>query len=172
MTSSERRGSRQIRHCSPSATLKQVTQNRTSACTRCSAATSRTTSADSAASRWKAMRCALLGPTPGSRPSSSMRSWTAPSYTVLLQEGRRRVVPVGSEAGQTQPATESAGDRAHGLRGEFVDGPLGVPDGGDDEVLQGLDVIGIDGGGRDRQRGQLTATGHGGGDQLTPGRSG
>src|SRR6187402_3667863 len=26
------------------------------------------------------MRCALLGPTPGSRPSSSMRSWTAPSY--------------------------------------------------------------------------------------------
>src|SRR4051794_568099 len=27
------------------------------------------------------MRCALLGPTPGSLPSSSMRSWTAPSYT-------------------------------------------------------------------------------------------
>src|ERR1035437_5961328 len=26
------------------------------------------------------MRCALLGPTPGNRPSSSIRSWTTPSY--------------------------------------------------------------------------------------------
>src|SRR3712207_4419420 len=143
MTSSERRGSRQIRHCSPSATLKQVTQKRTSACTRCSAATSRPTSADSAASRWKAMRCALLGPTPGSRPSSSMRSWTAPSYTVLLREGRRCVVPGGSEAGQAQAATQATGDGAHGAGGELVDGPLGVPEGGDDEVLQRLDVVGV-----------------------------
>src|SRR4051812_25289 len=30
---------------------------------------------------WKAIRCALLGPTPGSLPNSSMRSWTTPSYT-------------------------------------------------------------------------------------------
>src|SRR5665811_806908 len=34
------------------------------------------------------MRCALLGPTPGSRPSSSIRSWTTPSYTsVSLSPG-------------------------------------------------------------------------------------
>jgi len=41
----------------------------------------RVTSADSAASRWNAIRWAPLGPTPGSRPSSSMRFWMTPSYT-------------------------------------------------------------------------------------------
>ena len=61
-------------------------------------AASRSTSAGSAASRWNAMRCALLGPTPGSRPSSSIRSWTAPSYT--------RVRP--SEAGQAEAAEPPA----------------------------------------------------------------
>ena len=35
----------------------------------------------SSLSRWKAMRWADLGPTPGRRPSSSMRSWTGPAYT-------------------------------------------------------------------------------------------
>src|SRR5690606_39733252 len=30
---------------------------------------------------WKALRWAQLGPTPGSEPSSSIRSWTIPSYT-------------------------------------------------------------------------------------------
>ncbi len=40
------------------------------------------------------MRCALFGPTPGSRPSSSIRSWTAPSY---MPAARR------SEAGQPRP---------------------------------------------------------------------
>src|SRR5215210_7776830 len=169
MTSSERRGSRQIRHCSPSATLKQVTQNRTSACTRCRAATSRLTSADSAASRWKAMRCALLGPTPGSRPSSSMRSWTAPSYTVLLRVGRRCAAPGGSEAGQTQPAAEAARDGAHRGGGELVHGPLGVPQRGDDQVLQGLDVVGVDGGRGDGEGDDVTVAGHGGRHQATTG---
>ena len=60
-----RRGSAQIRHCSASATLPQVSQNRTLALTSVSASTSRLTSIASAWSRWKAMRCALLGPTPG-----------------------------------------------------------------------------------------------------------
>ena len=56
-------------------------QNRTLSLTSSSTWASRRTSAGSAASRWNAIRCALLGPTPGSRPSSSMRSWTTPSYT-------------------------------------------------------------------------------------------
>src|SRR3978361_689924 len=172
MTSSVRRGSRQIRHCSPSATLKQVTQNRTSASTRCSAATSRTTSADSAASRWKAMRCALLGPTPGRRPSSSMRSWTAPSYTVLLRGGPTVRRPGGEEARRTQTAAEAAGHRAHGGGGELVDGALRVPQGGDDEVLQRLDVVGVDGGGTDGDGDDVTAAGEGGGDQASAGRAG
>src|SRR5215218_6612497 len=99
------------------------------------------------------MRCALLGPTPGSRPSSSMRSWTAPSYTVLLH--RRTAVrrPGGSEAGQAQ----AAGHRPHGAGGEVVDGPLGVPDGGEDEVLKRLDVVGVDGGRGDRDGHDVTA---------------
>src|SRR3954469_22301292 len=172
MTSVVRRGSRQMRHCSPSATLKQVTQKRTSACTRWSAATSRPTSADSAASRWKAMRCALLGPTPGRRPSSSMRSWTAPSYTVLLELGGTWCPAGGSEAGQAQPAAEAAGQRTHGAGGEVVDVVLGVPEGGDHEVLQGLDVVRVDRGGRDGQCGDLPAAGHGHGDQPAPGRAG
>ena len=41
----------------------------------------RRTSAGSLFSRWNAIRWALFGPTPGNRPSSSMRSWTTPSYT-------------------------------------------------------------------------------------------
>src|SRR5689334_18273442 len=130
-TSSTRRGSRQILHCSASATLQQVTQKRTSCWTRTSAATSRLTSADSAASRWKAIRWALLGPTPGRRPSSSIRSWTAPSYTVVLFAVGR------SEAGEAQAAaTEATRERAHGALGELVGRALGVADGGDDEVLQ------------------------------------
>src|SRR6476661_4454230 len=76
-----RRGSAQIRHCSDSATLPQVSQNRTLALTSVSTSTRRLTSMASACSRWNAMRWALLGPTPGSRPSSSIRSWTTPSYT-------------------------------------------------------------------------------------------
>src|SRR3954467_10935374 len=171
MTSSDRRGSRQMRHCSPSATLKQVVQKRTSSCTRVSAATSRPTSADSAASRWKAIRWALLGPTPGNRPSSSIRAWTAPSYTVFLEFFVGRVGPaplvgwVWSEPGGTE-APGGSGEGAHRLGGEFVPPSLGVPDGGDDQVLQRLEVVRVDGGGRDREPGQLTAAGHGRNDQF------
>src|SRR5215211_7124264 len=170
MTSSTRRGSRQMRHCSPSATLKQVEQKRTSACTRWSAATSRPTSALSAASRWKAMRWALFGPTPGSRPSSSMRSWTAPSYTWGSSSSGRSSGNGGrrSEAGQTH----AAGQRAHPLGGELVDGALGVADGGHDEVLQGFEVVGVDGGRGDGQRGELAAAGHRRRDQAAAGRAG
>src|SRR3954469_11954210 len=164
ITSSDRRGSRQIRHCSPSATLKQVTQKRTSACTRWSADTSRPTSADSAESRWKAMRCALLGPTPGSRPSSSIRSWTAPSYTVVLCVRSAVVSRRRSEAGQAETATgtaQAARERAHGARGQLVGRALGVVEGGDDEVLQRLEVVRVDGGRRDGHGGDLAGTGHG-----------
>src|SRR5215471_8719836 len=60
------------------------------------------------------MRWAPLGPTPGRRPSSSMRFWMTPSYT----SGPRRVILVvwlrraaEAEAGQIQPAgqVETAG---------------------------------------------------------------
>src|SRR5450759_2817801 len=70
-----------MRHHASSAKLPQVVQKVTRALTSVSASTSRRTSAASVASRWKAIRCALLGPMPGSLPSSSIRSWTGPSYT-------------------------------------------------------------------------------------------
>src|SRR5690606_11363869 len=71
----------QIRHRSSSATLPHTAQKRTLSLTSVSTDASRRTSAGSAWRMWKAMRWALLGPTPGSRPSSSIRSWTIPSYT-------------------------------------------------------------------------------------------
>src|SRR3954466_10077305 len=104
----------------------------------------RTASSLGSFSRWSAMRWALLGPTPGRRPSSSMRSWTAPSYTVLQPR-------------EPKPAAtaEPAGQRAHRRGGAGVGLALGVADGGDDEVLQRLEVVGVDGVLRDGQRGEL-----------------
>src|SRR5690242_20053946 len=157
-----RRGSVQMRHCSDSATLPQIVQKCTSFFTRTRVLASRSTSSLSAASRWKAMRWALFGPTPGSRPSSSIRSWTAPSYTVLPCSE--------AEARQVEPAP--AGERTHALRGQLVGGALGVADGGHHEVLQRLDVVGVDRGGRDRESGELTGAGHGGRDELTTRRAG
>ena len=76
-----RRWSRQILQCSSCETLKQMSQNRTFSITSVNAATSRRVSTGSEFTTWKAIRWALLGPTPGNRPSSSIRSWTTPSYT-------------------------------------------------------------------------------------------
>src|SRR5580765_8451459 len=132
MTVGSRRGSWQIRQIGCSATLPQMLQNFTSRLTRTRVWASRSTSAASAASRWKAIRCALLGPTPGSLPSSSIRSWTAPSY---ITYGVRS----DSETGQAEAAEpRSARDRAHLLFGQLVDGTLGVPHRGDHQVLQRL----------------------------------
>src|SRR4051794_10887460 len=131
MTVASRRGSRQMRHSSLSDTLPQTTQKRTLSLTSVSAVTSRRTSTGSAASRWNAMRCALFGPTPGSRPSSSIRSWTGPSNT--------------SGAGEAEPAevAQATGERAHLLRLQLLCDARGVLDGADQQVLQGLDVLGI-----------------------------
>src|SRR5689334_24345769 len=126
-TSLVRRVSRQTRHCSDSATLKQVVQKRTSSLTLRRAVDSRLTSAGSADRTWKAIRWALFGPTPGSRPSSSIRSWMAPSYT-------------RSEPGQGQ----ATGGRPHLFLGERTLRLGGVVDGGEHEVFQRLDVVGVD----------------------------
>src|SRR3712207_9439976 len=115
------------------------------------------------------MRWALLGPTPGSRPSSSMRSWTAPSYTVFLSSWRGAAT---SEAGQPQAATEAAGERPHAAGGEFVDGAGGVVESRDGEVLQALDLVRVDGRGRDGRRGDLPTAGHRVADQAAARRGG
>src|SRR4051794_3414206 len=154
-----RRGSSQIRQMSASETLPQIVQNLTSFLTRMRTAASRSTSVSSAASRWNAMRWALFGPTPGSRPSSSMRSWTAPSYIDGLQTRQAET----AEA-ITEPA-HATRDRAHLLGRELADGAVRVAHGGDDQVLQGLHVVGVDRLRVDGQRSQLAAAGERGGDQ-------
>src|SRR5215467_9347135 len=75
------------------------------------------------------MRWALFGPTPGSRPSSSIRSWRAPSYT--------------SEAGQSQ-AAEAAGERAELLLGERPRGVGRLAEREHHKVLERLDIVRID----------------------------
>src|ERR1700753_539237 len=84
------------------------------------------------------MRCALLGPIPGSLPSSSIRSWTGPSNT------------------------QSAAAHATGQRAQLLlrqGGALlgGVTKRADEQVLQRLDVIGVDDLGVDLHRHNLAA---------------
>src|SRR5919112_4015314 len=135
MVAWSRRGSRQIRHWVSSATLKQVSQNLTVSLTSLSVLARRSTSSASAARMWKASRCALFGPMPGSRPSSSMRSWTGPSYTPPLRlEGQAR-----------QAAAHPAGQRAELAGGQRLSLGVRVPYGGQDQVGQGLGVLGVDG---------------------------
>ena len=72
-----------------------------------------------------------------------------------------------SEAGQAQ-AAEPAGppvERAHLLRGQLTGGAVGVADRGDDQVLQRLDVVGVDRRRVDGDRDQLAGAGDGGRDK-------
>src|ERR1700723_3336839 len=78
------------------------------------------------------MRCALLGPIPGSLPSSSIRSWTGPS-NIWLRSGLR-----------------------HAQRA-------------DDQVLQRIDVIGVDDLGIDLHRDDLAVALDGDLDQTATG---
>src|ERR671932_300036 len=59
-------------------------------------------------SKWKAIRWADFGPIPGSRPSSSTRSWTGPSYTCLLAG---RLLAEEGDDGLHHPAADGGLDR-------------------------------------------------------------
>src|SRR6188768_107950 len=131
-----RRGSAQMRQRSACATLPHTSQKRTLARTSVRAVTRRVTSSDSVWSRWKAMRCALLGPTPGSRPSSSMRSWTMPSYICGLVLEPQAGEPAGA-------AGAPARERAERLGGQRVGLGLGVAVGGHDHVAEVGEVVGV-----------------------------
>jgi hypothetical protein len=93
-TVASRRSSAQMPHsvasapAADSAMLKQRRQNETRSLAAAIAPASRSASVDASLSRWKAMRCADLGPTPGNRPSSSMSSWTGSGYTPLTARHR------------------------------------------------------------------------------------
>src|SRR4051812_11321656 len=109
-------------------------QNFTRCLTSTRTSARRRTSTGSACSRWNAIRCALLGPTPGNRPSSSIRSWTMPSYKCGSLEPE-----LTGRAGH--PAT--TGERAEGLARECVGLGLRVAVGGDDHVAEVGQVVGV-----------------------------
>src|SRR5512133_2483116 len=131
MTVSSRRGSRQMRHWVSSDTLKQISQNLTVSLTFLSVAASRITSSGSAARMWKASLWALFGPIPGSRPSSSIKSWTGPSYIVNSLEG------------QSAAHAQSAGQRAKLAGSDRLGLVGGVAYGSHNQICKGLGVTRI-----------------------------
>src|SRR3984957_15232605 len=92
------------------------------------------------------MRCALLGPIPGSLPSSSIRSWTGPSNIWLRSQLRH-----------AQRAAHPAGQRTELLLGRGRDLLGGITKRADEQVLQRLDVVGVDNLGIDLHRDDLAA---------------
>ena len=70
------------RQISSRETLLQIRQKATPSRTAARAARNLSMSSGSVFRRWNAMRCALLGPTPGRRENSSIRSWSGPSNMV------------------------------------------------------------------------------------------
>src|SRR5689334_661578 len=104
--------------------------------------TSRIASASASASgpgarrRWNARRCAVRRPTPGRR-ASSCTSRSAEGGSIR-----------GSETGDAEPAEprearEPAGDRAELLLLDLLGGAARLVDGGEDHVLEQLDVVGV-----------------------------
>src|SRR5205807_2189551 len=140
-TVASRRSSAQMEHCGPSEMLKQRAQKVMRSFTSVMERASRTASSFGSFRRWNAMRWADFGPTPGSRPSSSIRSWTGPAYKPLLR---------GSGAGGASTAEQPAeaathAEATHGLLVDVVDLGQGVVQGGQHEILQHGHVVGIDG---------------------------
>src|SRR3954466_12653440 len=94
--------------------------------------------------RWKARRCALLAPMPGSRWSSATSAWSDSGRAIEEGgTGRERL-----EAGQAHAAEQAA----HLLLHVLVCLLLRVDERGDDHVLQDLDVVLVDDLGIDLQR--------------------
>src|SRR5438128_7520499 len=87
-------------------------------------------------SRWKAIRWADFGPIPGSRPSSSTRSWTGPSYTCLLAWRL-----LAEEVAEARHAAEGVGDPAEPLGLQLLGLAEPFVDGRHDQILQHLDVV-------------------------------
>src|SRR5215217_7293416 len=146
-----------MRHRSPSATFQQTRQKCTRALTSVMARARRSASAGSTLRMWKASRWALLGPIPGSRPSSSIRSWTGPSY-----------IASDSQAGW-QP--HALGDAAQALGGQVLGLAQALIDGGGDQVAEHLDVVGVERVGVDRDRRHRLVALDPGRDHAAPGRA-
>ena len=182
MTVGSRRASSQIVQRGPSARLKQISQGRMSALTSRIASERALASSSVLRRMWKARRCAVRAPMPGSRPSSVMRRWTGGACSVYLFFCARRAArlgaPPGSPPGIPPPppgGADSAAEPAERLEHrvgvhvahaathlggrELLDLAQRLVDRRGHEVLQHLDVLGIDGVGVDRDRLQAQVAG-------------
>src|SRR5262245_30873715 len=139
--------------------LKQRSQNTTWSRTATRAAASVRASASGARSKWYVRRWAVLGPTPGSRANASMRRATGSISGV----GTRR----RSHARDAEPA----GHGRHLLLGDAPGVAERVVDGGDDQVLEHLDISRVDRVGIDRHRDQLLLARDDRGDDAAAGRA-
>src|SRR4051812_7216064 len=135
-----RRSSWQIRQRGPSARLKQISHTPTRSLTSRIASASASASSGSARRTWKARRCAVRCPMPGSLPSSVIRRWTGGACKRL--EARQ------PERAQVHPAGHAA---ELGLL-ELLRRAQALVDRGEHHVLQQLGVVGVDGLGGDRDR--------------------
>src|SRR3954452_10455838 len=193
-----RRSSWQMRQRGSSARLKQISHGRIFSLTSRMASASAVASSGSTRSRWNASRCAVRWPMPGSLPSSVTRRWTGGAnkcqLPVLLRRGaarravhtRRRAAGAGAAAGRAEPAERVAQaealERLHRIEAARprrrlhrlllqLDGLAQRLVGrGQDEVLEHLDVLRIDGVGVDRQRLELEVAGHDDLDHAAAGR--
>src|SRR3954470_5324981 len=135
-----RRSSVQIVQRGPSARLKQTSQRVIFSLTSRIASASAWASCGLARRTWKASRWAVRLPMPGSLPSSVTSRWTGGA-----SKRARRL-----EAGQAQPAepaaraAEAARHVAHLARRELLGRAQRLVDGGQDGVLEHLDVLRVD----------------------------
>ena len=105
---------------------------------------------------WKASRCAVRLPMPGSLPSSVTSRWRGGASNAAYKPGR-------PSPPRPPRAAQPAGRGAHLVGGELLRRAQRLVDGGQHGVLQHLDVLGVDGVGVDGDRldGELA-----GGDDL------
>src|SRR3954454_10964173 len=135
---------------SVSVMLLHTEQYVTRSLTSRSASMRRSVSSRGVFSRWNASRCALFGPMPGRRTSSSMR----------------RVRGSGSANLHSRQLHARRQHSAHLARRLFVGLAMGVVQGGDDEILQHHDVLFRDDLGIDRDRLHLLRAVHADGDHA------
>src|ERR1700730_3509988 len=125
-----RRGSAQMPHRGPSEMKAQTSQKATPSLSWARARERRSTDALGVRRRWKARRWALLGPTPGSRSSSSMSA---------VRAGGRNSTPGLDQAWRE---SHSRGQLPQLAGGQLAGAIQGFVHGSEDEVLQQLDVLG------------------------------
>ena len=163
MTLGSRRSSAQIRQRGPSARLKQTSHRRMSALTSRIASASALASSSVLRRMWNARRWAVRAPMPGSLPSSVMRRWTGGACSVYLFFWARRAARLGAPPGSPgppgppgRPPAEAAERLEHARRvhvahaaahlrgGELLGLAQRLVDRRGHEVLEHLDVLGVD----------------------------